>query len=103
MFGNPDVLLLDEPTNNLDYDAVRWLEDFLIDYESTVITVSHDRAFLNNVCTHMVDIDYYQAKLYPGNYDFWLESSALIQRLMSDRNKKKEDRMEELKAFYSTF
>lgn len=103
LFGNPDVLLLDEPTNNLDYDAVRWLEDFLIDYENTVITVSHDRAFLNNVCTHMVDIDYYQAKLYPGNYDFWLESSALIQRLMSDRNKKKEDRMEELKAFIQRF
>ncbi|MBM7453698.1 ATPase subunit of ABC transporter with duplicated ATPase domains [Acholeplasma morum] len=103
LFGNPDILLLDEPTNNLDYEAIRWLEDFLIDYDNTVITVSHDRHFLNNVCTHMVDIDYYQAKLFPGNYDFWLESSALIQKLMNDRNKKKEERMEELKAFIARF
>lgn len=103
LFGNPDILLLDEPTNNLDYEAIRWLEDFLIDYENTVITVSHDRHFLNNVCTHMVDIDYYQAKLYPGNYDFWLESSQLIQRLMADRNKKKEERIEALKAFIQRF
>jgi ATPase subunit of ABC transporter with duplicated ATPase domains len=103
LFGNPDILLLDEPTNNLDYEAIRWLEEFLIDYENTVITVSHDRHFLNNVCTHMVDIDYHQAKLYPGNYDFWMESSALIQRLMADRNKKKEERMEELKAFIARF
>ncbi|CCV66164.1 MAG: ATP-binding cassette domain-containing protein, partial [Paracholeplasma sp.] len=103
LFGTPDILLLDEPTNNLDYEAIRWLEDFLIDYEHTVITVSHDRHFLNNVCTHMVDIDYFQAKLYQGNYDFWLESSQLIQRLMNDRNKKKEERIEELKAFIARF
>ena len=103
LFGTPDILLLDEPTNNLDYEAVRWLEDFLINYEHTVITVSHDRHFLNNVCTHMVDIDYFQAKLYSGNYEFWLESSALVQRLMGDRNKKKEERMEELKAFIARF
>lgn len=103
LFGNPDILLLDEPTNHLDFEAIHWLEEFLINYENTVITVSHDRHFLNNVCTHMVDIDYYQAKLYPGNYDFWMESSQLIQRLMADRNKKKEERMEELKAFIARF
>lgn len=103
LFGNPDILLLDEPTNHLDFEAIHWLEEFLINYENTVITVSHDRHFLNNVCTHMVDIDYYQAKLYPGNYDFWMESSQLIQKLMADRNKKKEERMEELKAFIARF
>lgn len=103
LFGNPDILLLDEPTNHLDFEAIHWLEEFLINYDNTVITVSHDRHFLNNVCTHMVDIDYYQAKLYPGNYDFWMESSQLIQKLMNDRNKKKEERMEELKAFIARF
>jgi ATPase subunit of ABC transporter with duplicated ATPase domains len=103
LFGNPDILLLDEPTNNLDFDAISWLENFLINYENTVITVSHDRHFLNNVCTHMVDIDYYQAKLYVGNYDFWMESSQLIQKLMADKNKKKEERIQELKTFIARF
>ena len=103
LFGNPDILLLDEPTNNLDFDAITWLEKFLMDYENTVITVSHDRHFLNNVCTHMVDIDYYQVKLYAGNYDFWIESSQLVQKLMADKNKKKEDQIAELKAFITRF
>lgn len=103
LFGNPDILLLDEPTNNLDFEAIAWLENFLIDYQNTVITVSHDRHFLNNVCTHMVDIDYFQAKLYTGNYDFWMESSQLIQKLMADKNKKKEERIQELKAFIARF
>jgi len=103
LFGNPDILLLDEPTNNLDFDAIAWLENFLINYQNTVITVSHDRHFLNNVCTHMVDIDYYQAKLYAGNYDFWMESSQLIQKLMADKNKKKEERIQELKTFIARF
>ena len=103
LFGNPDILLLDEPTNNLDFEAIAWLENFLINYDHTVITVSHDRHFLNNVCTHMVDIDYHQAKLYAGNYDFWMESSQLIQKLMADKNKKKEERMQELKTFIARF
>jgi ATPase subunit of ABC transporter with duplicated ATPase domains len=103
LFGNPDILLLDEPTNNLDFEAIAWLEKFLIDYDNTVITISHDRHFLNNVCTHMVDIDYYQVKLFSGNYDFWLESSQLIQKLMADKNKKKEDQIAELKAFIARF
>lgn len=103
LFGNPDILLLDEPTNNLDFEAIGWLENFLMDYENTVITVSHDRHFLNKVCTHMVDIDYFQAKLYTGNYDFWRESSELVQKLMADKNKKKEERIEELKAFIARF
>jgi ATPase subunit of ABC transporter with duplicated ATPase domains len=103
LFGNPDILLLDEPTNNLDFEAINWLENFLINYENTVITVSHDRHFLNNVCTHMVDIDYYQAKLYAGNYDFWMESSQLVQKLMADKNKKKEERIQELKTFIARF
>jgi ATPase subunit of ABC transporter with duplicated ATPase domains len=103
LFGNPDILLLDEPTNNLDFEAISWLESFLVDYENTVITVSHDRHFLNNVCTHMIDIDYFQAKLYTGNYDFWMESSQLVQKLMADKNKKKEERIQELKAFIARF
>lgn len=103
LFGNPDILLLDEPTNHLDFEAINWLENFLINYENTVITVSHDRHFLNNVCTHMVDIDYYQAKLYAGNYDFWMESSQLVQKLMADKNKKKEERIQELKTFIARF
>jgi len=103
LFGNPDILLLDEPTNNLDFEAIHWLENFLMDYEHTVITVSHDRHFLNNVCTHMVDIDYNQAKMYVGNYDFWMESSELVQRLMADKNKKKEERIQELKNFIQRF
>jgi ATPase subunit of ABC transporter with duplicated ATPase domains len=103
LFGNPNILLLDEPTNNLDFEAIAWLENFLINYEHTVITVSHDRHFLNNVCTHMVDIDYFQAKLYAGNYDFWMESSQLVQQLMADKNKKKEERIKELKEFIARF
>lgn len=103
LFGNPDILLLDEPTNHLDFEAIGWLENFLINYENTVITVSHDRHFLNNVCTHIVDIDYFQARMFPGNYDFWMESSQLIQKLMADRNKKKEERILELKSFIARF
>lgn len=103
LFGNPDILLLDEPTNDLDFEAITWLESFLMDYTNTVITVSHDRHFLNNICTHMVDIDYSQAKMFTGNYDFWMESSQLMQRLMADKNKKKEERMAELKAFITRF
>jgi len=103
LFGNPDILLLDEPTNNLDFEAIAWLETFLINYDNTVITVSHDRHFLNNVCIHMVDIDYFQAKLYVGNYNFWMESSQLVQKLMADKNKKKEERIHELKAFIARF
>ena len=103
LFGSPDILLLDEPTNHLDFDAITWLEEFLINFDNTVITVSHDRHFLNKVCTHMVDIDFYQAKLYPGNYDFWLESSQLMRKLMNDRNKKKEDKIAELKSFIARF
>lgn len=103
IFGDPDILLLDEPTNHLDFEAITWLENFLLDYENTVITVSHDRHFLNKVCTHMVDIDYYQAKLYPGNYDFWIESSQLMQKLVANKNKKKEEKIKELKAFIARF
>jgi ATPase subunit of ABC transporter with duplicated ATPase domains len=103
LFGKPDILLLDEPTNHLDYKAIRWLEEFLIEYENTVIVVSHDRHFLNKVCTHMFDIDFGKARLVVGNYDFWYESSQLMLRLMSDRNKKKEDRITELQAFIARF
>ncbi|MBN2604198.1 MAG: ATP-binding cassette domain-containing protein [Bacilli bacterium] len=103
LFGSPDILLLDEPTNHLDFQAIEWLENFLLDYEKTIITVSHDRHFLNKVCTHMVDIDFFQAKLYSGNYDFWRESSNLAQRLMLNSNKKKEERIKELKAFIARF
>jgi ATPase subunit of ABC transporter with duplicated ATPase domains len=103
LFGNPDILLLDEPTNDLDFEAITWLETFLSDYPNTVITVSHDRHFLNNICSHMVDIDYSQAKMFTGNYDFWMESSQLVQRLMADKNKKKEERIAELKAFIMRF
>lgn len=103
LFGSPDILLLDEPTNHLDFLAVEWLENFLLDYEKTIITVSHDRHFLNKVCTHMVDIDFFQVKLYSGNYDFWRESSQLAQKLMMNSNKKKEERIKELKAFIARF
>lgn len=103
LFGSPDILLLDEPTNYLDFEAKLWLEEFLINFNNTVITVSHDRHFLNKVCTHMVDIDYYQVKLYPGNYDFWLESSQLMRKLMQDRNKRKEEKINELKEFIARF
>ena len=103
LFGNPHILLLDEPTNHLDYKAIRWLEEFLIEYPNTVIVVSHDRHFLNKVCTHMFDIDFGKANLMVGNYDFWYESSQLMLRLMNDRNKKKEDRISELQAFIARF
>ena len=89
LFGNPDILLLDEPTNHLDLDAIRWLEDFLIDFDNTVIVVSHDRYFLNKVCTHIADIDYAKIQLYAGNYDFWYESSQLMIKQMKEANKKK--------------
>ncbi|MGL4662266.1 MAG: ABC-F family ATP-binding cassette domain-containing protein, partial [Culicoidibacterales bacterium] len=103
LFGNPDVLLLDEPTNNLDIKAIRWLEEFLIDFQNTVIVVSHDRHFLNKICTHMCDVDRYQIKLYVGNYDFWYESSQLAQRLLQDSNRKKEEKMKELQDFIARF
>ena len=103
LFGNPDVILLDEPTNNLDLASVVWLEDFLMDYEGTVLVVSHDRYFLNNICTHIVDIDYGKIKMYVGNYDFWYESSQLIQRLIRDQNKKAEQKIQELQGFIARF
>jgi len=103
LFGSPDILLLDEPTNHLDFEAIEWLENFLLHYDNTVITVSHDRHFLNKVCTHMVDIDFGAAKLYPGNYDFWRESSQLAQKLMQDSNKKKATKIKELEAFVARF
>ena len=103
LFGSPDIILLDEPTNNLDLASVVWLEDFLMDYEGTVLVVSHDRYFLNNVCTHIVDIDYGKIKMYVGNYDFWYESSQLIQKLIKDQNKKAQQKIEELQNFIRRF
>ena len=103
LFGNPDVLLLDEPTNHLDMDAIAWLEEFLINFENTVIVVSHDRYFLNKVCTHIADIDYGKIQLYAGNYDFWYESSQLLIRQMKEANKKKEEKIKELQDFISRF
>ena len=103
LFGNPDILLLDEPTNNLDLDAIAWLEEFLINFDNTVIVVSHDRYFLNKVCTHIADIDYGKIQLYTGNYDFWYESSQLMIRQMKEANKKKEEKIKELKEFISRF
>lgn len=103
LFGNPDILLLDEPTNHLDFKAITWLENFLMDYENTVIVVSHDRHFLNTVCTHMVDIDFNKAKMFVGNYDFWYESSQLALRMMKDQNKKKEEKVKELQNFIARF
>ncbi len=103
LFGNPDLILLDEPTNGLDLDAVAWLEDFLSDYFGTVLVVSHDRHFLNNVCTGIVDIDYGSIKMYVGNYEFWYESSQLIQRMIKQQNKKNEEKIRELQAFISRF
>lgn len=103
LFGNPDILLLDEPTNHLDLDAIAWLEDFLIDFENTVIVVSHDRYFLNKVCTHIADIDYSKIQLYTGNYDFWYESSQLLVKQMKEANKKKEEKIKELQEFISRF
>ena len=103
LFGNPDILLLDEPTNHLDLDAISWLEEFLINFENTVIVVSHDRYFLNKVCTQIADIDYGKIQLYAGNYDFWYESSQLIIKQMKEANKKKEEKIKELQEFMSRF
>ncbi len=103
LFGNPDVLLLDEPTNDLDLKAITWLQDFLIDFENTVIVVSHDRYFLNKVCTHIADVDFGKIKLYPGNYDFWYESSTLALKQMKEANKKKEEKIKELQEFIARF
>ena len=103
LFGNPDVLLMDEPTNHLDLDAIAWLEEFLINFENTVIVVSHDRYFLNKVCTHTADLDYGKIQLYAGNYDFWYESSQLMIRQMKEANKKKEEKIKELKEFIARF
>lgn len=103
LFGQPGIILLDEPTNHLDIGAVSWLEDFLMDYPGTVIVVSHDRHFLNTVCTHIVDIDYNKIKMYVGNYEFWYESSQLIQRMIREQNKKNEDKAKELQSFIARF
>jgi ATPase subunit of ABC transporter with duplicated ATPase domains len=103
LFGKPDVLLLDEPTNHLDIKAIQWLEEFLINFENTVIVVSHDRHFLNKVCTHIADLDFSKIQIYVGNYDFWYESSQLAQRMASDTNKKKEEKIKELQAFIARF
>ena len=103
LFGNPDILLLDEPTNDLDMKTIAWLEEFLINFENTVIVVSHDRYFLNKVCTHICDVDFGQIKLYPGNYDFWYESSQLLAKQMKEANKKKEEKIKELQAFIARF
>ena len=103
LFGNPDLLLLDEPTNDLDQATINWLQDFLIDYENTVIVVSHDRYFLNKVCTHILDIDYGKIKLFPGNYDFWYQSSQLLLKQAKEQNKKKEEKIKELQSFIQRF
>lgn len=103
LFGNPDILILDEPTNHLDFYAINWLEDFLNEFEKTVIVVSHDRHFLNNVCTHIVDIDYGEAQLFTGNYEFWRESSQLAQQLLQNSNTKKEEKIKELEKFIAKF
>lgn len=103
LFGKPDILLLDEPTNGLDLKAIQWLEEFLINFENTVIVVSHDRHFLNKVCTHMADLDFGKIQLYVGNYDFWYESSQLATRMAADQNKKKEEKIKELQNFIARF
>ena len=103
LFGSPDIILLDEPTNHLDIYAIRWLEEFLAEYFGTVLVVSHDRHFLNNVCTHIVDFDYGKVKMYVGNYEFWYESSQLMQRLIKQQNKKAEEKIKELQDFISRF
>lgn len=103
LFGNPDTLLLDEPTNHLDIKAIAWLEHFLINYEKTIIVVSHDRHFLNKVCTHIADVDYGKIKIFAGNYDFWVESSALIEKQLKDINRKKEEKVKELEDFIARF
>ena len=103
LFGKPDIILLDEPTNHLDIHAVEWLEDFILECESLIIVVSHDRHFLNTVCTNIVDVDYGGIKMYVGNYEFWYESSQMMQRLIRDQNKKKEEKIKELQEFVSRF
>ena len=103
LLQKPDILLLDEPTNHLDLDAIGWLEEFLINFDNTVIVVSHDRYFLNKVCTQIADIDYGKIQLYAGNYDFWYESSQLLIRQMKEANKKKEEKIKELQEFISRF
>ena len=103
LFGNPDILLLDEPTNDLDLKSIKWLEEFLINFENTVIVVSHDRYFLNKVCTHIADVDFGKITVYPGNYDFWYESSQLALKQMRDANKKKEEKIKELQEFIARF
>ena len=103
LFGQPAILLMDEPTNNLDIRSVNWLEDFLLDFPGTLIVVSHDRHFLNTICTHIVDIDYNQVKMYVGNYDFWYESSKLMQRMLKDQSKKREEKIKDLQAFIARF
>ncbi len=103
LFGNPEIILLDEPTNNLDIKAIAWLEDFILDYQGTVIVVSHDRHFLNTVCTNMVDIDYNKIKMYVGNYEFWYESSQMVQAMMKQQNKKTEEKIKELQSFIQRF
>ena len=103
LFGNPEILILDEPTNDLDIKSILWLENFLMDYEGTVIVVSHDRYFLNNICTHMVDIDFRKIKIFVGNYDFWYESSQLAAQMLKDQNKKKEDKIKELQNFIARY
>ncbi|MBR3870782.1 MAG: ATP-binding cassette domain-containing protein [Clostridia bacterium] len=103
LFGNPEIILLDEPTNDLDIESIAWLEDFLFDYEGTVIVVSHDRHFLNNVCTHIVDIDFGKIKMYVGNYEFWYESSQLMQKIMSEQKKKTDEKIAELQQFIQRF
>jgi ATPase subunit of ABC transporter with duplicated ATPase domains len=103
LFGKPDIILLDEPTNHLDLPAIEWLEDFLMEYEGLIIVVSHDRHFLNTVCTNIVDVDYGQIKMYVGNYDFWYQSSQMVQKMMRDQNKKNEEKIKELQSFIERF
>jgi ATPase subunit of ABC transporter with duplicated ATPase domains len=103
LFGNPDIVLLDEPTNNLDIRSINWLEDFLLEFPGTLIVVSHDRHFLNTICTHIVDIDFNQVRMYVGNYDFWYESSKLMQRVLGDQKKKREEKIKELQNFIQRF
>ena len=103
LFGHPDIVPLDEPTNHLDVDAIHWLEDFLLEFEGTVIVVSHDRHFLNNVCTHIVDIDFGKVQIYVGNYEFWYESSQMVQRMVRDQNRKNEEKIKELQSFIQRF
>src|SRR5699024_9629845 len=103
LFGNPDVLLLDEPTNGLDIQAIHWLQDFLLNFENTVLVVSHDRHFLNVVCTHIDNVDYGKIQIYVGNYDFWYESNQLATKMAKDENKKKEEKVKDLQAFIARF